>query len=462
MQGERCVYFLLALTYVALAHLLYNTSCLIAHFCTPEEAEETPNQRFDAASCILEHLASLVKADSSSIPRTSNEEFDLNGIESWSVFKTLQILFEGQTPPFWLHFDDSITSPILLAAASTDTCDWIQTNASQLVILFSERSRRNDLTALLQVGVGISCTALTKLLSTLPKGRGDQFNNKIVKILCAHCEITMDSGDEFGRAIFAASHVIGKSTKRELVEVLKKASAQLKQTKKQQHREKKVEVSSPVNPPIENHARNNQDTVDDTKNKAPIRLLGANEKIRDALKWYNELLYELVLKASDITDKSSLHTEDDLELTSTDATGENEPIMKPRVVFTSEQLAAALSNCDSEDALADVEKGVDLFQWDSHSAWTIDITEQAHKFFQKHIKKDRALCERIITRLTLLATGRWPYVLCKSLKSKSIGKYGKKINLYETKIDSASRIIWEVAIAFSPRRSSLDQSYCEQ
>ena len=250
MQGERCVYFLLALTYVALAHLLYNTSCLIAHFCTPEEAEETPNQRFDAASCILEHLASLVKADSSSIPRTSNEEFDLNGIESWSVFKTLQILFEGQTPPFWLHFDDSITSPILLAAASTDTCDWIQTNASQLVILFSERSRRNDLTALLQVGVGISCTALTKLLSTLPKGRGDQFNNKIVKILCAHCEITMDSGDEFGRAIFAASHVIGKSTKRELVEVLKKASAQLKQTKKQQHREKNVEVSSPDNPPI--------------------------------------------------------------------------------------------------------------------------------------------------------------------------------------------------------------------
>jgi hypothetical protein len=443
-------------------------------FCTPEEAEahtvtckgipKSPNQRFDAASCILEHLASLVKADSSCIPCTSNEAFDLSGIESWSVFKTLQILFEGQTPPFWLHFDDSITSPILLAAASTDTCDWITTNASQLVILFSERGRRNDLTALLQAGVGISGMALTKLLSTLPRGRGDQFNNKIVKILCAHCQITMDSGDEFGRAISAASHVIGKSTKRELVEALKKASAQLKQTKKQQNREKKVDLSSPVSPPIEKHACNNEDKVDDMTNKAPIRLLGANGKIQDALKWYNELLDELVMKAADIKDESLLRTEDDVELSSADATAKNEPkpIKKPRVVLTSEQVAAALSNCDSEDALANVETGVDLFQWDSHSAWTIDITEQAHKFFQKHIKKDKALCERIIRRLTLLATGRWPYVLCKSLKSKSIGKYGKKINLYETKIDSASRIIWEVAIAFSPRRSSLDQSYCEQ
>lgn len=96
------------------------------------------------------------------------------------------------------------------------------------------------------------------------------------------------------------------------------------------------------------------------------------------------------------------------------------------------------------------------------SEWTIDITEQAHKWFRRHIKKNRALCERIIRRLTLLSTGRWPYVLCKPLKSGVLGSNGKKISLYETKIDSASRIIWEVATAFSPRRSSLNQNYCEQ
>ena len=38
----------------------------------------------------------------------------------------------------------------------------------------------------------------------------------------------------------------------------------------------------------------------------------------------------------------------------------------------------------------------------------------------------------------------------------------KKISLYETQIDAARRIIWEVAVAFSPRRSSVDQNYCEQ
>lgn len=72
----------------------------------------------------------------------------------------------------------------------------------------------------------------------------------------------------------------------------------------------------------------------------------------------------------------------------------------------------------------------------------------AHKWFRRHIKKDKALCVRIIRRLTLLSTGRWPYVLCKPLRSKQMGSNGKKINLYETKIDSASRIIWEVAVSY--------------
>ena len=48
-------------------------------------------------------------------------------------------------------------------------------------------------------------------------------------------------------------------------------------------------------------------------------------------------------------------------------------------------------------------------------------------------------------------------VLCKPLKADS-----KKLRLYETKIDSGSRLIWQVALAFSPRRSSLDQHFCEQ
>lgn len=73
----------------------------------------------------------------------------------------------------------------------------------------------------------------------------------------------------------------------------------------------------------------------------------------------------------------------------------------------------------------------------------------AHKWFSKHKKRDKALCERAILRLILLSTGRWPYVLCKPLKSRPVGVSGKKISLYETKIDKGSRIIWEVAVSLN-------------
>ena len=87
------------------------------------------------------------------------------------------------------------------------------------------------------------------------------------------------------------------------------------------------------------------------------------------------------------------------------------------------------------------------------------LDPQAHKWISKHIKRDRSLVEHVFRRLAILSTGRWPYSLQKRLKTRSTNK---RINLYETKLDSASRIIWEVALAFSPRRSSLEQNYVEQ
>ena len=48
-------------------------------------------------------------------------------------------------------------------------------------------------------------------------------------------------------------------------------------------------------------------------------------------------------------------------------------------------------------------------------------------------------------------------MLKKPLKTRS-----NKVKLYESKIDSGSRIIWEIAVTFSPRRSSASESFCEQ
>ena len=124
---------------------------------------------------------------------------------------------------------------------------------------------------------------MNKMLSNLQKGRGNQFNNKSVKLLCANCEIYMDFTNEFGRAIQTASHVISKSTKKDLVDALKKTSAQLNRTKSQHTREKKVEASTPISPPIKNPVENDQDKADVIENMARIKLTVANEKSRPLL-----------------------------------------------------------------------------------------------------------------------------------------------------------------------------------
>ena len=90
-------------------------------------------------------------------------------------------------------------------------------------------------------------------------------------------------------------------------------------------------------------------------------------------------------------------------------------IMRPKNVLTQDQVEQALSNCDSEELLSQVEIGIDLMEFDGMSTWCVDITEQAHKWFRRHLKKDRALCERIIRRLTLLSTGRWVSILSFSI-----------------------------------------------
>ena len=176
-----------------------------------------------------------------------------------------------------------------------------------------------------------------------------------------------------------------------------------------------------------------------------LQVLYANYSPRlRILQWYTNLLQELAVTASKA--KYILPDDDDEEQKPDDIV-DRSALSKPKSrVLSSEEVMEALDNCESEDALVTLESGVDIFHHDGMSTWTIDITETAHKWFKRHLKKDRVLCERVIRRLTLLSTGRWPYVLCKPLKAKPVGQHGRKIHLYETKIDAASRIIWEVGL----------------
>lgn len=193
------------------------------------------------------------------------------------------------------------------------------------------------------------------------------------------------------------------------------------------------------------------------KRLAALKLKTSN--ITEALQWYNSLLDELNAKAAVVVSCDGLNDgEVNVDDGIKDSNESASAFALTKKILTPEQVMDALTNCDSEELLTNIESGIDLTQWDGISEWTIDITEQVHKFFQRHIKRERALCQRVLRRLALLSTGRWPYVLCKPLKAKQ----GQGISLYETKIDAASRIIWEVAIAFSPRRSNSGENFAEQ
>jgi hypothetical protein len=203
-----------------------------------------------------------------------------------------------------------------------------------------------------------------------------------------------------------------------------------------------------------------KDEVEDPKKDIATQF---NSRIDKALDWYKALLEEY--KNSEIkTDENFPQDENESEgrQKSTSAAVEMLSINDPKLL-SSKDVAEAMAKCvkmpqdQQEGFVSELESTMDLSDFSHESEWTIDITEEAHKWFRKHIKRQYYFCERIIRRLKLLSTGRWPYVLCKPLKTKK-----SNIKLYEAKIDTGSRIIWEVAISFSPRRSSADHTYCEQ
>ena len=81
--------------------------------------------------------------------------------------------------------------------------------------------------------------------------------------------------------------------------------------------------------------------------------------------------------------------------------------------------------------------------------WEVDCTDRVWKVMRSK-KVDNNLRKRIIHKIRMLANGRWSKKLCKRLEGTA-KKEG--IQLYESKLTKAQRIIWEKTIAFSGRLS---------
>ncbi|KAL3888661.1 hypothetical protein ACJMK2_001026 [Sinanodonta woodiana] len=80
-------------------------------------------------------------------------------------------------------------------------------------------------------------------------------------------------------------------------------------------------------------------------------------------------------------------------------------------------------------------------------AWEVECTADVWKKLRdKHIPPD--IKTIIVRKIHLLASGEWQPHLCKKLK-----KVPTNLQLYEAKVSKGGRVLWELAIAFSPRCS---------
>ena len=79
--------------------------------------------------------------------------------------------------------------------------------------------------------------------------------------------------------------------------------------------------------------------------------------------------------------------------------------------------------------------------------WEVDCTAEVWKVL-KDRKVPFEIKQRSIRKIQLLASGEWLASLCKQLEGVP-----SDIKLYEAKLSKGARIIWELTIDFSPRRS---------
>jgi HD-GYP domain-containing protein (c-di-GMP phosphodiesterase class II) len=252
-------------------------------------------------------------------------------------------------------------------------------------------------------------------------------------------------------------HLVTSSRRRKLILNFLKKASQTKKAKPRKSNSQQTKLSSTEETNKKKgsatQAKRKQKVVKDTfKSQFEDRIL-------KALKFYQSLLEDYKNKEFVPKDESR-NEEQKLEY---QVRSEKKSTRNTAKFLSSSQVADAMARCSKmpeekqELMVKDVEMNMDLADFNLESEWTIEMTEEAHKWFRKHRKRQNDFCERVIRRLKILGTGRWPYVLCKPLKTKN-----SSARLYESKIDSGSRIIWEVATSFSPRRSSPGNPFWEQ
>ena len=414
---------------------------------------------------------------------TSIESFQAvdNNEDEEPLDKLISLFFGGSCQ--WLLCEEKLTSPIFdtIFGGANDgnlqqATTWLRTNINELLAQSNSNNRKQDILSLCDSGACIKASVFYEICSKLPKQRGDDYSNKIViKFISGCSSIKVETKEELKSITSEIKTRIGKKNKKEFYDILSRGFKERESKKKQKSRKPQADKTqnSQLVTMKEKHVvkigdevnRHVKDSLEDKNNE--IHCLDV--RIETSIKWYKDLLKRYRKTERDEYDSSAVENSSDGRNTQgdnekvTDQNSVSELCCSYANILSSEEVCREMEKCialpkeKQVEFVSRIEESMNLFEWNDESEWTIDITEQAHKWFRKNRKRNFVLCERVIRRLKLLSTGRWPYVLCKRLKTKKTS-----INLNETKIDSGGRILWEVAISFSPRRSTADNSFCEQ
>ncbi|CAJ1968924.1 unnamed protein product [Cylindrotheca closterium] len=471
--------------------------------------DETP---MDLTST-LQRLCEWLDEELSRSPYELNkcELGDLVGFEEEPSIATISNFLFQTTPHdsgdlYWLRISETTTSSIfcrLLSSSDIEAsrvAEWIQATAGDLLLKCVDNCRTKDVFALLNCDEAtdwfreeansvlrdllqkdrltdiidlmsnhkavpfIETNLLCQILGTLPTRRGgSELGNSFAKAIW---KVRLESTDDKKIVTECMSNKLSKDAARRVMHALKKGMQHLKRQLKAE--KQKAETIDPAisdeNTPTElapaASAVRENDTQSAQESIKHFQLL-----IDDSIKSHAERLRNLKSTVTNGTRIQPDQQEIDDTGTLVEAEDQAHSVSSvPPPALSPTEIAAAMARCatldqkEAEEIVNRVEMSLDLSNWSTTSEWVVEITEQAHKWFRKRSKKQYGLCERVVRRMQLLSTGRWPYVLCKPVRtSKSVS-----INLYESKIDSGSRILWEVAVSFSPRRSREGEYFGEQ
>ncbi|CAG2215687.1 unnamed protein product [Mytilus edulis] len=185
--------------------------------------------------------------------------------------------------------------------------------------------------------------------------------------------------------------------------------------------------------------------------RAPLRKDALRKRIEELIYELDDVAYSKYSSRADNLEKPSKKSKKDKAESQTPKPQDSDKVpvtVEPTLNQEPEPLQQEIEQDLDDDEEESIEE---QFQFDpqvfENLEWEVECTADVWKALRdKHVLPE--LKQRIVCKIQHLAAGEWTQILCKKLHHVP-----ETLRLYEAKITKGGRIIWELAIAFSPRLS---------